>query len=80
MSKVMKDLAKFNALKLMATQLKHQCSAHDTFCELDGVTEELKDDIDKEISKAVASLEVRAGKLNSKYQGKLVDIVGISQS
>lgn len=42
-SKGIKTQAKFTALRLAAVQLNHQCSAHDTFYETDGPTDELKD-------------------------------------
>lgn len=76
--RVIADLAKFNALTLIAYQLKHQCSAYDTFYDLE-VDDELKESINKEISKIVGSIEKRARKLNDKYKGKLVDITEISQ-
>lgn len=79
MNKAMRDLAKFNALTLTATQLKHQCSAKDTFYDLDCIDDELKESIDREVDKIVKSLYERSEKLNSKYSGKLVDITGISQ-
>ncbi|EGR2972975.1 hypothetical protein ABVY18_004150 [Vibrio parahaemolyticus] len=79
-NKGIKTLAKFTALRLAAVQLNHQCSAHDTFYELDGVTDELKDEINKEISKIVNSLEVRAKKLSNSTPIGLIDLVDISQS
>ena len=80
LSKGMKALAKFNALKLMSYQMHHQCNANDTFFGMDGVTEELKYAINSEIAKVVKQLDVRAEKLNKEYSGKLIDIVEISQS
>ncbi|MGM6589801.1 hypothetical protein BTZ53_10755 [Vibrio parahaemolyticus] len=80
LSKGMKALAKFNALKLTSYQVHHQCNANDTFFGMDGVTDELKDAINSEIAKVVKQLDARAEKLNKEYSGELVDIVEISQS
>lgn len=77
-SKEIKTIARFNALKLVAYQLRHQCSALGTFFDM-GVPEELIEEIDKEIKKIVNSLEFRSEKLNSNCNVELINLVEISQ-
>ncbi|MBD0788102.1 hypothetical protein HUO09_17245 [Vibrio sp. Y2-5] len=82
-SKGIKLIAKFNALHLTAMQLDHQCSAADTLENLDDVSQEIIDEIDREISKIVKSLLARADKLEveySKHGIELPNLVEESQS
>ncbi len=78
-SKNVKVIAKFNALILASTQLEHQCNAFDTLGDIDGISEELLEEMNSEITKIVNSLRNRAELLNAKYTTDLPDIVSASQ-
>ena len=73
-----KDLAKYTALRLIAMQLHHQCDARDTLHQFD-YEDEFLAVVNKEIEKAVKSLDNRANKLNLKYRGLLPNYVSESQ-
>ena len=73
-----KDLAKYTALQLVATQLKHQCDARDTLHQFD-YEDEFLEKVNAEVFKLVDSLYKRSDKLNLKYQGLLPNYVAESQ-
>lgn len=73
-----KDMAKYNALILIAEQLKHQCDFRDTLSQFD-YDDEFHEEVNQEVLKIQNSLYKRADKLNSKYYGLLPNYVAESQ-
>lgn len=73
-----KDLAKYNALVLIADQLKHQCDSRDTLSMFD-YDNEFHEEVNQEVLKIQNSLYKRADKLNLKYHGLLPNYVAESQ-
>lgn len=78
MSKVEKDLAKYTALQLTATQLTHQCDARDTLHQFD-YDDEFLEEVNYEVHKLITSLYRRGTTLQTKYNGLLPDYVSESQ-
>lgn len=75
---VKKDLAKYTAQQLIATQLLHQCDARDTLHQFDYEDEFLLE-VNKQVSVIIESLQKRSDKLNLRYQGLLPNYVAESQ-
>ncbi len=73
-----KDLAKYNALQLIATQIKHQCDARDTLHQFD-YDDEFLEEVNKEVTKITNSLFKRSDTLNFKYFGQSPNYVAESQ-